>query len=236
MDEWGSGASRGRLVGADGVPQSEQLKGVWLNRCEAGSIRRIVVNQGTGTRANALYDVLVEETGNWDGGVYYPSSMSIDHIEARNITGSSRGISFGDTAYAAGDLAVFSRAILPKVSTAKAAISGAGAGGSLNEKCVVTCDVLRFNVDTFDALFLKTSTARLSARLIDLGIHKYRGVYAAGKVVAGEVRRTRTSSGGGVSTVELIAGAEAAPTSAPCAWKAAPSSHTGGCTSTPWRT
>lgn len=208
VDEWGYGTYAGAgLVGANGVPQSSQLKGVWLNRCESGKIGRIAVGQGSGSYPNGLYDVLIEETGHWIDGAYYPGSMTVDYIDAVNISGVSRGISFGDVAYPAGDISFGSRRISAKVAVGKAGIAGAGAV-SVNEKTVLNVDVLRFDVDTFDALFLKTSTSQVSARLIDCGTHKYRGVYSAGRLTAMEVKSYRTSSGGGVSSVELIAGAE----------------------------
>lgn len=97
VDNYGTGTYP-HAVGmqdANSLAQSQELKGVWLNRCYDTAIGRVIVSGAGG--ANSRYDVLVDESGVW------PTFGSVDirEIVVTNLTGTTRrGVSIADANFA----------------------------------------------------------------------------------------------------------------------------------------
>lgn len=96
VDAFGYGTYSGSgLQDSNGLEQSKELCGVWLNRVYDCYIGKINVNQASSeTRSNAKYSVRVDETGIASYGV-----ISIDEITAYNVKNSNRGVTIGDLNY-----------------------------------------------------------------------------------------------------------------------------------------
>jgi hypothetical protein len=92
------GPQRG-VQDSDGTAQSLQGCGVWFNRV-TGSFGDVIVGQGGGTRANAIYDVRLDETGLNDA-----RELAIDRIILTAVGKggtNSRAFCIGDREYATG--------------------------------------------------------------------------------------------------------------------------------------
>lgn len=85
------------LQDSNGVAQSRELCGVWLNRVQDTFIGKISVNQDVvDERPNARYSVRIDETG-----VNAFGAVKIGEITALNVRNNNRGVTFGDVSYAA---------------------------------------------------------------------------------------------------------------------------------------
>jgi hypothetical protein len=82
----------------NGLAQSQELKGVWLNRCRNSTVGKIIVNNANATRTNVKYDVLLDETGKTTDST--PSGVTIGEIISYP-KGTSRGVSINDKNYVA---------------------------------------------------------------------------------------------------------------------------------------
>lgn len=86
------------LQGSNSLAQSQEGKGVWINRAWNVSIDRLRVTQSLiGTRTYAKYHVMVDETGNTSISASRIRGIRIGRLIAHNLT--SRGVSFGDRNY-----------------------------------------------------------------------------------------------------------------------------------------
>lgn len=96
VDAFGYGEYYGSgLQDSNGLAQSQELCGVWLNRIGDSYIGKISVNQAlTGTRTNAKYSVRVDETG-----IASFAAIKIGEISAYSVKDNNRGVMFGDVNY-----------------------------------------------------------------------------------------------------------------------------------------
>lgn len=86
------------LQDSDGLAQSQEGCGVWINRA-TGRIGDLRIGQGDGMRGTAKYDLRLDETD-----IAGPQDLRIDRIvvTAAGKGGSGRGVCLGDRNYAAG--------------------------------------------------------------------------------------------------------------------------------------
>lgn len=92
-----TGPIRG-LQDSDGLAQSQEGCGVWINR-STGYIGSIQIGQGSGARSTAKYDLRLDETD-----IAGPQEFRIDRIivKAAGKGGAGRGVCLGDRNYASG--------------------------------------------------------------------------------------------------------------------------------------
>ena len=100
VDAFGSGTYSGSgLQDSNGLEQSQELCGVWLNRVYACYIGKITVNQAeSGTRSNAKYSVRIDQTGLPGAGDSF-GAVEIGSIAAYSVKDSNRGVTIGDINY-----------------------------------------------------------------------------------------------------------------------------------------
>ncbi|ADL53198.1 hypothetical protein [Clostridium cellulovorans] len=110
IDEFGADEYKLKngLEDSDGIKQSQELKGVWLNRCSDTKIKNIIVNNANTLRPNVKCDVFLDEVGKdkntksvtignikcspkgkSEGVVISNSSYIIDNVSAQNSNGES---------------------------------------------------------------------------------------------------------------------------------------------------
>jgi hypothetical protein len=98
IDEYAKLQPTRGIQDSDGLAQSQQGCGVWLNRV-TGTINKIITNQANETRVHAIYDVRIDETG-----LNNSNELTIGSITMLNVGvgGSGRGMCIGDREYATG--------------------------------------------------------------------------------------------------------------------------------------
>jgi hypothetical protein len=98
VDEYAKLQPTRAIQDSDGLVQSQQGCGVWLNRV-TGTINKIITNQANETRLYSLYDIRIDETG-----LNSSDDLTIRIINMFNvgIGGSGRGMCIGDREYATG--------------------------------------------------------------------------------------------------------------------------------------
>ncbi|MCG6183417.1 hypothetical protein H1215_08410, partial [Anoxybacillus sp. LAT_38] len=200
VEEYGAGQymQDTGLQDSNGLAQSQELKGVWINRCEDTEIGRIIVNQSDeGTRAFAKYDVMVDETG-----INRYGTVKIGEIICKNVRGASRGVCFGDRFYQSPRCIAQVDKIQLNVATGKGAITDFGVFNIHDNADLKIGSVLFNNVDTADAFYMyRNSKAEID--LIDVGVCKRRAAYIEGELRCKEFRCNRISSLDGVDTVVI---------------------------------
>lgn len=98
VDEFAASTYGGTgLQDADNLAQSQEQKGVWINRavCDIGVLR--IGQSITEARASAMYHLLVDETGVSTVNTSRPRSVNIGHAYFTNVN--AGGVSFGDRNY-----------------------------------------------------------------------------------------------------------------------------------------
>lgn len=200
IEEYGAGQyTQGTgLQDSDGLAQSQELKGVWINRCEDTEIGRIVVNQSNeGTRAYAKYDVMIDETG-----INRYGTVTVGEIICKNVRGASRGISLGDRVYQSPRCIVDIQSISIEVITGKAAIVDYGVMNIHTNVNARIGSIIFNNVDTSDA-FKMQSGSKAVIDLIDIGPIKRQALYIEGELNCKEIRCDRIASLDNVSTARI---------------------------------
>ncbi|ADL50014.1 hypothetical protein [Clostridium cellulovorans] len=96
VDEFGAGANKQPqpIEDSDDLEQSQELKGVWINRCADTKIGKITVKNPDETRKNVKYDVLLDETGKGAN----TKGVEIGEIIS-NPMGKSLGVAINDKNY-----------------------------------------------------------------------------------------------------------------------------------------
>ena len=213
VDEWGAGTYVGSgLQDANSLAQSQELKGFWSNRCNQSRIDRLVVNQGTGTRTNAAYDVMVDETTVTTAPIT-AGSLSFGSIEILNVTGPSRGIAFGDATYPrsynTNSLSVDVETLRIVVAASRANIAGYGSV-NLADGATVSMNTLHApgTAQTNDILWTASGT-QLRLAWLKAPTSRAYIVKASGVVFIDRVTSNKDGHVSGTSPIELAATASA---------------------------
>lgn len=156
--------------------------------------------QGTGTRTNAVYAVLVDET--WVASI--TGAVDIGSIDVTGVGGSSRGVSFGDATYpAANQCNVNVQSVRIVNATGRTAVAGFGVL-NVEGPANVSADTVRLvGVDTFHA-YHQGASAKCKVSMMDLGDFKALGILTYGKLTAHTILGNRTGLvAGSANTVEV---------------------------------
>lgn len=199
VDEFGAGEYKwSGLQDSNGKLQSQELKGVWLNRIENSTIGKIVVNQNTeGTRAFAKYHVMIDETG-----INRYGTISIGDIICSNVISASRGVCLGDRTYPCPRCIVDIKTVTINGVTGVSNITDYGLFNIQDNVNANISSIFINNSDLKDCIKIYRNSKTIVG-LIDLGDIKGQGLYCEGELNLRELRCNRISSSGGFPTASF---------------------------------
>lgn len=191
--EWGADAY-GRVdgtyaQGSDGVAQCQELKGLWLNRNSDLTINTGRVSQAVEARPNAVYHVMLDETGVSTSPLGWKRPVRFNNLFVRNAKKSS--VSFVDPAYPGAAMrAVFGHISIqvndPALMTVGKPLLGLSAATTYNQ---VTVDSIRFIGAKGDTICIKQDLgAVLDCNSIEVPDFAGRILYMFGKHNIGGVK------------------------------------------------
>ena len=99
IDYYGIASAERAMQDSDGLAQSSELKGIWVNRA-TGTIKRLMIyNTYVGSRPNAKYDVMIDETDLSNSHEVFTFGEIIIENALVGTTNARGVVSFGDKNY-----------------------------------------------------------------------------------------------------------------------------------------